>query len=220
MNLVQLTEHVYKSTFMMNPAVNLYVNVWYIKDNDDVYIIDTGLPQFAEEQIKLAMALGTPKAIFLTHGHGDHITGAQKWVRQFDLPIYAHEDELVYINGEKPYPGKAEPEKTGVANRVLPLTQDVVANLPIKYYLTPGHAPGHVVYHHEADDILLTGDLFTTSVTALQPPIRQFSYDINLNIDKGAIVEELKPAIIASSHGEELAYQPYLYPRYVLQYRD
>ena len=35
----------------------------------------------------------TPKAIFLTHGHFDHVMGIDGWVKEFDIPVYLHEEE-------------------------------------------------------------------------------------------------------------------------------
>ncbi|MBA2939058.1 MBL fold metallo-hydrolase [Paenibacillus sp. CGMCC 1.16610] len=220
MNLIQLSEHVYKCESVVTEPIHIPVNTWLIKDQDDVYIIDTGLEGLVDAQMRAATAIGTPKAILLTHGHSDHIQGAAKWLEKFDIPIYAHQKELIYINGEAPYPNFNTLENTGVANRVLPLTEETLAHLPIQYYLTPGHSPGHVIYHHETDNVLLTGDLFITSKEDLHPPIRSFSIDVNENIDSAAIIDEIKPALLSSSHGHELLYNDELYANHVLRYRD
>ncbi|RLQ92403.1 MBL fold metallo-hydrolase [Falsibacillus albus] len=230
MNLIQLSNSIYKCEFSItvpfhnsiikNDAVSVPVNVWLIKHDENVYIIDTGIEKLVDEQMKAAAILGTPKAIFLTHGHSDHIQGAAKWLEHFDISVYAHEKELKYINGEVPYPNKNILEKNGVANRVKPLNQQLFDQLPISYHLTPGHSPGHVVYHHEEDNVLLSGDLFITAKDKLHPPIRKFSVNMDENIDSGAIVEKLKPAVISSSHGTDLRYQEELYKNYVFTYRD
>lgn len=220
MNLIQISEHVYQCEFELDIPIHIPVHIWFIKDGDDVYIIDTGIERFADAQIKAALAIGHPKAILLTHGHSDHIQGAAKWLEKFDIPIYAHQKELIYINGEAPYPNKNDVENTRVAHTVRPLTEHTLTHLPIQYYVTPGHSPGHVIYHHEIDNILLSGDLFITSKEELHPPIRKFSVDMNENIDSGAIIDEIKPTLICSSHGQSILYNEQLYKRYVLKYRD
>ncbi|MFE0624837.1 MBL fold metallo-hydrolase [Priestia aryabhattai] len=222
MNIKQISEHVFQCEFEFELDVDLRipVNVWLIKDGEDVYIIDTGLEHFADDLIKAVLSIGTPKAILLTHGHLDHIKGAAKLIEKFNIPIYAHQKELIYINGEAPYPKTNNLPNTGVANIVQPLTEQTLADLPIKHYLTPGHSPGHVVYHHEIDKILLSGDLFFTSKEALQPPVRKFSVDIDENIDSGAIIDKIKPTLICSSHGPSLPYDNQLYKKYVWNYRD
>lgn len=219
MNLRQLSEHVFQCEFELDVPLRIPVHIWFIKDGDDIYIIDTGIERFADAQIRAALALGNPKAILLTHGHSDHIQGASKWLERFNIPIYAHQKELKYINGEVPYPNNNELENTRVAYRVQPLTEQTLAHLPLQSYLTPGHSPGHVVYHHEVDHVLLSGDLFITSKENLHPPIRRFSVDMNENIDSGAIIDEIKPTLICSSHGGEILYNEELYKSYVLKYR-
>lgn len=100
-----------------------------------------------------------------------------------------------------------------------PLTEQTLANLPIHYYFTPGHSPGHVIYHHEIDNILLTRDLFVTSNDALHPPLRQISIDMNENIDSGAIIDEIQPKLISSSHGQDVFYHDKLYKKYAFWYK-
>jgi glyoxylase-like metal-dependent hydrolase (beta-lactamase superfamily II) len=220
MKITQLSEHIFKCEFKINVPIHIPINIWLIEHEGDIYIVDTGLEGSVDAQIRVALTIGSPKAIFLTHGHSDHIQGVPKWLNHFDIPIYAHREELIYINGEEPYPNKYVSEKTGVKDIVQPLTEEVFEHLPIKYYLTPGHCPGHVVYHHEEDNILLAGDLFITSKDELHPPIRRFSVDMNENIDSGSIIDALKPLIISSSHGQDLLYNEDLYSNYKFKYRD
>ena len=40
------------------------------------------------------------KALFLTHGHFDHIMGIDDFLKAFPVPVYAGEDELPVIEDE------------------------------------------------------------------------------------------------------------------------
>ena len=38
------------------------------------------------------------QAILLTHGHFDHVMGIDGYVKEFDVPVYAHEEEAALLN--------------------------------------------------------------------------------------------------------------------------
>ncbi len=68
-------------------------------------------------------------------------------------------------------------------------------------YLTPGHSPGHVVYYHEQDQVLLVGDLFTAKKGILRKPMAKFTGDMEEAIRSSAIVSQLKPLRLEVCHG-------------------
>lgn len=218
LEFVQISEHVYRLTYETVVGIRVKINTWYIVDGEDVYLIDTGMEDYAYAQLNAAKFLGAPKTILLTHGHLDHINGAKYLKNNLNIPIYAHEAEIPFINGEKPYPNKAEKETTGVEHQVEGLSDNIIKTLPVDVYLTPGHTPGHVIYHHKGDNVLLTGDLFFSNAESLYPPIRKFTVDMNENINSGRIIDEIKPSIISSSHGEDVKYNNDLYSVYKFIY--
>ncbi|MGG3575183.1 MBL fold metallo-hydrolase [Bacillus gobiensis] len=218
MEFVQISEHVYRLTYETVVGIPVKINTWYVVDGEDVYIIDTGMEDYARVQLKAAKSLGVPKSILLTHGHLDHINGAKYLRDELNIPIYSHEIEIPFINGEKPYPNKLEKETTGVENQVEGLSDNIIKTLPLDVYLTPGHAPGHVIYHHKGDNVLLTGDLFISHAEALHPPIQKFTVDMDENINSGRVIDEIKPSIISSSHGEDVKYNDELYAIYKFKY--
>lgn len=63
-------------------------------NDNDVYIIDTGMDDYAELQITIAKSLGNPKVIFLTHGHLDYINSAKRISEALKIPIFTHKNEL------------------------------------------------------------------------------------------------------------------------------
>lgn len=117
------------------------------------------------------------KAIILTHGHFDHVGAIIDLIEEFNIPVYAHEKELPYLNGEKNYP---EPDGTveggllaklsplfpneginlGEFIHVLPSNSSVPEMPEWKWIHTPGHTPGHISLFREDDQLLIAGDAF------------------------------------------------------------
>src|SRR3954470_17205348 len=102
-----------------------------------------------------------PAAIVLTHGHFDHVGALEDLAERWDVPVYAHELELPYLDGRSDYPppdpsvGGGMMARTGflfprsgidLAQRVRPLPEDgSVPHFPgWRWIHTPGHTPGHV----------------------------------------------------------------------------
>ena len=106
-------------------------------------------------------------AIFLTHGHFDHIWGANELRELTKAPIYAFE-------GEKELCENAQINYSAYAGRPYTLTADFyvkdgeeieIEGMKCKVISTPGHTQGSCCYYFEDDQILLSGDtLFHESV--------------------------------------------------------
>src|SRR5690554_7989029 len=74
----------------------------------DWVIVDAGLDNSGRAIIKTGEKLfginGIPRAVVLTHGHFDHIGGINKILNRWNVPVYAHAQEIPYLSGEKSYP--------------------------------------------------------------------------------------------------------------------
>jgi len=108
-----------------------------------------------------------PKAVLLTHGHFDHVMGIDGWVKEFQIPVYLHEDEkdvLAKSNLNLSY----QFGKNYVYNDVQCLKSDEVielAGFSLQVIHTPGHTKGGCCYYVESEEVLISGDtLFAQSV--------------------------------------------------------
>lgn len=109
----------------------------------------------------------TIAAILLTHGHFDHIWGAEQLKALTKAKIYACEEE-------KELCADASMNVSAQAGRPCTIRPDVflkdgqeitLAGIPLKVIATPGHTKGSCCYYFEKDKILISGDtLFQESV--------------------------------------------------------
>ncbi len=111
----------------------------------------------------------TVEKIILTHGHFDHCGEAKPLAEELGVPIEGphHEDlfllETLAEDGAKYgiMGGKAfVPDRWLVEGDTV-----TVGKLTFHVYETPGHTPGHVIFHHPESKLALVGDvLFQGSV--------------------------------------------------------
>ena len=109
----------------------------------------------------------TVKAIFLTHGHFDHIYGVKKLKELSGAKVYASADEVDVL--EDPHKNVSE-----MFGRVISLKPDEtfndldvmdIAGMTFQVLATPGHTAGSVCFYFKDDNILIAGDtLFEGSV--------------------------------------------------------
>ncbi len=210
----------------------LFVNAYGIKTPDGWTLIDTGLylssskiKNWAESQFGEAR----PRAIILTHGHFDHTGTVEDLAQEWNVPVYAHTQELQFLTGNVKYP-PPDPTVGGglmavmsplyprtsanLSGRVMALPMDgSVPTLPGWRWLhTPGHAPGHISLFREADRLLIVGDAFCTTdnnsflaVARQKPelsgPPAYYTPDWESARESVRKLAELQPRTIAPGHG-------------------
>lgn len=139
-------------------------NTYLLSDGKDAYVIDPGIDASAIHSVIYNLH-STLKYVLLTHGHYDHIIGAQA----LNAPIYAHEGEKALI-------------ESGTVNLSAYITGKEISLKSVNYikgvkaemggfefYHTPGHTAGSMVI--KAGDALFTGDtLFYDTVGRTDVP--------------------------------------------------
>ena len=104
----------------------------------------------------------TPAAIFLTHGHYDHVRGIPGILQKYpNLPVYCHEKDICAAENTTDtffFPHAGKNQRTYSEGDTMKL-----GSLEIKVLHTPGHSAGSMTLLVE--DLMLSGDtLFAGSM--------------------------------------------------------
>ncbi|WP_301173007.1 MBL fold metallo-hydrolase [Brevibacillus nitrificans] len=161
-------------------------------DQETAVLIDTGFPGQYEE-LKAAMEkAGAPihrlHTVILTHQDIDHIGNLPELLQETGgrIRVYAHEQEVPYIQGELPLI-KDKHVKHPPKGNVTDLLEDG-QGLPfvggIQVIHTPGHTAGHVsLYLHQSKTLIAGDSMYSVDgklmglhgPTALDPEMAQRS---------------------------------------------
>jgi endoribonuclease LACTB2 len=139
----------------------------YVLGTGDLLVVDPGSPDDAEID-RLASALATlasegttPRAIVLTHHHGDHIGGVKRLVERTGLPVWAHP----LTADRMPFPIARQLNDGEV------LTLPGPRPMQWKVLHTPGHARGHICLLDLASSAAIVGDMVAGMGTiVIDPP--------------------------------------------------
>lgn len=212
------------------------VNVFAIRGPKGWWLVDAGLSGAAGRIRRWAFehaGEGPPQGILLTHAHFDHVGALEALLDTWDVPVYAHVEELPYLTGALDYPPPDPSVGGGLMARMAALFPrdaiDIttrVRALPVdgsipglpgwQWHHTPGHTAGHVSFFRPADRTLIVGDAFCTTkqesflaVATQRPelhgPPAYFTTDWDAARASVQGLAALGPACIAPGHGQPMA---------------
>ena len=135
--------------------------LWCDETNDAVLVdpggeVDHLLAAVEENGLNL-------KAIWLTHGHLDHVGGTAELKQRLNLPVIGpHIDDQFLLDA---IPKQCEMFGFSLVDSFLPdqwLDEDQtlkIGNESLSILQAPGHTPGHVILKHDKRKLLWVGDV-------------------------------------------------------------
>lgn len=65
-------------------------NCYYVGNNDEAVLVDVGIScrEIDKRMLQLGLCMNKVKAVFISHEHGDHVSGLQTTASKYKLPVY------------------------------------------------------------------------------------------------------------------------------------
>lgn len=155
--------------FRCNPL--FHENCWVAYEDGGAVLVDPGFVDgqefapFADFIRKEGLRI---EAVFITHGHFDHIFGVNRCLDAFgEIPVYMHPDdvELIGMGKQMAAPYGYTPEMK--FDTVDTVDGDVISAVGRQWEViaTPGHTKGGLSFYCRAEKLLFSGDtLFAGSI--------------------------------------------------------
>jgi glyoxylase-like metal-dependent hydrolase (beta-lactamase superfamily II) len=191
-----------------------YSHVYLISSKDNI-LVDTGLPGFAKnimmEIQSMGISLGSVKHILLTHHDIDHVGNAKSLQDATHAKVWAPEDDVPYIAGEKNRPGLKRIIQCFIRPSIPALSGYNTTNQYIGDVQTihaPGHTPGHTILKYH--DVLFTGDLFKVLNGRFQLMPQFMNWDHEQVGKSISLLNNIEFEWLCPSHGDPIKNGPYV----------
>lgn len=156
-------------SFVFNFASeNTYV---LYNENKNAWLIDPG--NMSEQETRIIGDFIRDKGlkiekILLTHAHIDHILGLQWASDTFKVPVYMHQEDKEVLDMFQISGMRFGMNVDHIQADLRYINEGDELDLDgekFRIYHVPGHSPGSVVYHHEGEKFMISGDvLFEGSI--------------------------------------------------------
>ena len=194
------------------------VNAYLVDDDGTLTLVDAGTPWDEARMRGMLDSSGISPAdidrVLLTHFDFDHVGTLATLGLDADVPIHVAEPDASFLLGDADPPAG---NHKGALQRALRLFVDPPKNEVIRVsdggevggfdaYRTPGHTPGHVVYHHAGHGAAFLGDVVRGSGGELKPLPWPTCYDADRNEKSLTDLAERIPPFEAAcvGHGDPL----------------
>ena len=186
-------------------------SAWALTTSEGIILFDTIFPYNSEELIvgglkKLGLDPTTIKYIIVTHGHGDHIGGAEILQKEFGAKVVMGGPDWDDVEKHPNRFKTMAPKREIVATDGMKIT---LGGKTVTLWLTPGHTRGTVSFTTTVLDrgkpvnIVSSAGVATSFINAVPDPgIRNFQIYIDSQKKIAAKAAETKATVLISNHSE------------------
>lgn len=199
-------------------------NVYLLASGEGLTLVDSGTAGAADQMVdqlrEAGYVLSDLQAIVLTHFHSDHTGNAAELARRSGAEVYAHRDDVPYIERTErpPYGSLFQRVLNWLGDRMLKPVPckvdqvlqggDVIEALGgLQVIHTPGHTPGSIALYQPERQILFCGDVLfnkhpMTGEKGLRLSLPLFTLDEAQVRESARKLAALPVEVLCCGHGE------------------